>query len=268
MTSSEKFSLRWNDFQANISSAFSNLRDNTNLTDVTLVSEDGQHMEAHNILLSASSPFFMNLLKTSKHPSPLVYLKGFKAKDLHSILDFMYHGVAEIYQENLDAFLAVAEQLQLKGLTGEQGEDKENTQEVEKNIYINTEDVKKTKTSKPSSQNEIEPYYNKEYDSEEMNRVVATNKQTVAQVSFSGGSAEDLKATLWSMISQNGTLLTCTVCGKSKDKTQDMYARKHMESHVESLHTEGVVYDCNKCDKTFRSKNALHKHTQQVHNRR
>ena len=157
MTSSEKFSLRWNDFQANISSAFSNLRDNTNLTDITLVSEDDQHMEAHKIILSASSPFFMNLLKTSKHPSPLVYLKGFKAKDLHSILDFMYHGVAEIYQENLDAFLAVAEELQLKGLTGEKGEDEEHKNEVEKKNNINTEDVKKTKTSKPSYQNEIEP---------------------------------------------------------------------------------------------------------------
>ena len=261
MTSSEKFSLRWNDFQANISSAFSNLRDNTNLTDVTLVSEDGQHMEAHKIILSASSPFFMNLLKTSKHPSTLVYLKGFKAKDLHSILDFMYHGVAEIYQENLDAFLAVAEQLQLKGLTGEQGEDKDHTKDNEKKTNTNSDDLMTTTTSAQSLKNEIQPY-NEEYDS---NMVVA---RTVTQVSFSGGSAEDLKATLWSMISQNGTLLTCTVCGKSKDKTQDMYAKKHMESHVESLHTEGVVYDCNKCDKTFRSKNALHKHTQQVHNRR
>ena len=262
MTSSEKFSLRWNDFQANISSAFSNLRDNTNLTDVTLVSEDGQHMEAHKIILSASSPFFMNLLKTSKHPSPLVYLKGFKAKDLHSILDFMYHGVAEIYQENLDAFLAVAEQLQLKGLTGEQGEDKEHTKYVEKKTNTNSDDLLTTNTSAQPLKNEIEPYYNGEYDS---NMVVA---RPVAQVSFSGGSAEDLKATLWSMISQNGTLLTCTVCGKSKDKTQDMYSKKHMESHVESLHTKGVVYDCNKCDKTFRPKNAHHKHTQQVHNRR
>ena len=262
MTSSEKFSLIWNDFQENISSAFSNLRDN--LTDVTLISEDGQHMEAHKIILSASSPFFMNLLKISKHPSPLIYLKGFKAKDLHSILDFMYHGVAEIYQENLDAFLAVAEELQLKGLTGE---DKEHKKEVEKKNNINTDDVKTTNTSVQSVTNEIEPYYNEEYDSNEMNIVVATKRPAV-QVSFNGGSAEDLKATLWSIISQNGTLLTCTVCGKSKDKTRDINANKQMVSHVESLHTEGVVYDCNKCDKTFRSKNALHKHTQQIHNRR
>ena len=131
MTSLEKFTLKWNDFQDNISSSFSNLRDNTNLSDVTLISEDGQYMEAHKIILSASSPFFMNILNTSKHPNPLIYLKGFKAKNLQSILDFMYHGVAEIYQENLDGFLAVAEELQLRGLTGDKGEEHKN--KVEKN---------------------------------------------------------------------------------------------------------------------------------------
>ena len=118
MTSSEKFSLKWNDFQENISSAFSNLRDDTVFTDVTLVSEDGQHIEGHKVILSASSPFFMKILKINKHPSPLVYLKGFKAKDLYSLLDFMYHGVADVYQDNLENFLEKADELQLKGLTG------------------------------------------------------------------------------------------------------------------------------------------------------
>ena len=116
MTTAEKLSLRWNDFQENIISAFSNLRDDTNLTDVTLLTEDGQNLEAHKLILSASSSFFMNILKMNKHPNPLVYLKGFKATDLTSILDFMYHGVVDIYRDNLDVFLALAEELQLKGL--------------------------------------------------------------------------------------------------------------------------------------------------------
>ena len=108
MTSSEKFSLKWNDFQENIGSAFNTLRDDTTFSDVTLISEDGQMIQAHKVILSASSPFFMNILKLNKHPNPLIYLKGFKAHQLNSIIDFMYHGAAEIYQENLDGFLAVA----------------------------------------------------------------------------------------------------------------------------------------------------------------
>ena len=114
MTTAEKCSLRWTDFQENIISAFSNLRDDTNLTDVTLLTEDGQNLEAHKLILSASSPFFMNILKMNKHPNPLVYLKGFKATYISSILDLMYHGVVDIYQDNLDVFLALAEELQQK----------------------------------------------------------------------------------------------------------------------------------------------------------
>ena len=40
------------------------------------------------------------------------------------MIDFLYHGEANIYQENMDSFLAVAEELQLKGLMGS-GSEKE-----------------------------------------------------------------------------------------------------------------------------------------------
>ena len=265
MTSSEKYSLRWNDFQQNVSSAFSNLPDDTNLTDVTLLTEDGQNIEAHKIILSASSPFFMNILKMSKHPNPLVYLKGFKTTYLNSILDFMYHGVANIYQDNLDGFLALAEKLQLKGLTGGTENPPEENQEIKKNLFSKDDGLKRSDIYNSSTNNKLDNYYDE--DAKQINTVMALDS-SAAQVHFNGGSAEDLKSTLWSMIYQNGTVLTCKVCGKSKDKTLDRYANKHMLSHVESLHTEGVVYECNKCDKTFGYKNALHKHTHQTHNRR
>merc|ERR1712129_344635 len=64
------------------------------------------------------SPFFMNLLRRNKHPHPLIYMRGVKSIDLVPIVDFLYFGEANVYQENLDSFLAVAEELQLKGLMG------------------------------------------------------------------------------------------------------------------------------------------------------
>ena len=45
-------------------------------------------------------------------------MRGFKSEDLVAILDFLYFGEANVYQENLDSFLAIAEELQLKGLMG------------------------------------------------------------------------------------------------------------------------------------------------------
>ena len=116
---SEKLCLKWNDFQENVNTAFGNLRGNTDFSDVTLACEDGQQFEAHKVILAASSPFFHRLLERKKHPHPLIYMRGLKSEDLSAILDFLYCGEANIFQENLDSFLAIAEELQLKGLMGQ-----------------------------------------------------------------------------------------------------------------------------------------------------
>ena len=115
---SEKLCLQWNDFQENIKNTFGNLREDNDFSDVTLASEDGQQVEAHKVILAASSPTFQKLLRGNKHPHPLIYLRGIKARDLMAILDFLYRGEANVFQDNIDSFLAVAEELQMKGLMG------------------------------------------------------------------------------------------------------------------------------------------------------
>ena len=115
---SEKLCLQWNDFQDNVKGAFGNLRESTDFADVTLVCEDGHQIEAHKFILAASSPFFQGILKRNKHSHPLIYVRGIKSVDLVAMVDFLYFGEANVYQENLDSFLAIAEELQLKGLEG------------------------------------------------------------------------------------------------------------------------------------------------------
>ena len=113
---SDKLCLQWNDFRKNVNSAFGRLRTDKEFTDVTLACEDGQQMEAHKVILASSSPFFQKILQKSKHPHPLIYLRGFQSKDFASILDFLYFGEANVYQEDFDSFLDIAEEIQLKGL--------------------------------------------------------------------------------------------------------------------------------------------------------
>ena len=120
---SEKLCLQWNDFKANVNSTFGRLRDDKDFTDVTLACEDGHQMEAHKVILASSSPFFEKILQRNKHPHPLIYLRGFQSQDLLAILDFFYFGEANVYQENLDSFLAIADELKLKGLTGQTSSD-------------------------------------------------------------------------------------------------------------------------------------------------
>jgi len=117
----EKFCLRWNDFETNISVAFRELRDDKDFFDVTLACEDEQ-IQAHKMILSACSPFFKNILRRNSHQHPLLYLKGVKFTDLQSVLNFMYHGEVNIAQEDLNSFLSVAEDLRVKGLTQNQAD--------------------------------------------------------------------------------------------------------------------------------------------------
>jgi len=117
MASSEKFCLRWNDFEANVSSAFREIRDEKDFFDVTLACDDDSQIQAHKVIIAACSPFFRNVLRKNSHQHPLLYLKGVKYKELVSVLNFMYMGEVNVAQDDLNSFLAVAEDLRVKGLT-------------------------------------------------------------------------------------------------------------------------------------------------------
>ena len=48
---SEKLCLKWNKFEENVNRAFGMLREDKDLTDVTLACEDGQQVEAHKVMI-------------------------------------------------------------------------------------------------------------------------------------------------------------------------------------------------------------------------
>ena len=115
MASSEKLCLNWNDFATNITSTLYDLKEDKDFTDLTLVCADKQ-VEVHKVILAASSPFFKRILKNNPHSHPLIYLKGTKFSDVEAVLNYIYHGEVNIDEANLNAFLEVAEDLEVKGL--------------------------------------------------------------------------------------------------------------------------------------------------------
>ena len=114
---SEKLCLKWNDFQEN--KAFGSLREDHEFADVTLACEDGQQVDAHKVILSATSPFFQNLLQLNKHAHPVIFMRKVSSENLVAVLDFLYFGEANLPEENLESFLTLAEELKLKGLSGQ-----------------------------------------------------------------------------------------------------------------------------------------------------
>ena len=119
----DKLCLQWNDFGENIKSSFKELRKDQDCTDVTLACEDGQEIETHKVVLIASSPIFCRLLKKNKHPQSLIYMRGVKSEILSAMVDFFYCGEANVFQNNLDSFLDLPDELQLRGLKKDQSED-------------------------------------------------------------------------------------------------------------------------------------------------
>merc|ERR1712024_2128 len=103
----------------NISTSFRELRDGSEFFDVTLCCDNGTDLvQAHKVILAACSPLFRKILAHQKNQqNPLLYLKGIRLKELQAVLNFMYHGEVNVAQDSLNNFLAVAEELAVKGLT-------------------------------------------------------------------------------------------------------------------------------------------------------
>ena len=127
-SSEEAFCLKWNDFQASISSSLGGLLHCRDLQDVTLQCGD-QSLQCHRLVLAACSDWFRQIFSTlgasaqlaaTRHPVIVVWDAA--ARDMALLLDFMYHGVVNVKQENLNTFLALAERLSVRGLTQNQAQ--------------------------------------------------------------------------------------------------------------------------------------------------
>ncbi|XP_022123024.2 protein tramtrack, alpha isoform isoform X2 [Pieris rapae] len=122
MASDEQFSLCWNNFHANMSAGFHGLLSRGDLVDVTLAAE-GRLLQAHKLVLSVCSPYFQEMFKMNPTQHPIVFLKDVSHSALRDLLQFMYQGEVNVKQEELATFISTAEQLQVKGLTGNQNEE-------------------------------------------------------------------------------------------------------------------------------------------------
>ena len=116
----EAFCLKWNDFHTSLTSSFLELRAESDLLDVTIVCE-GQAVKAHRLVLSGSSGVFRQMFRTNgglvNKTEPVIMMWDVKADDLKLLINFMYEGQVNVSQENLQTFLALAEKLQVRGLT-------------------------------------------------------------------------------------------------------------------------------------------------------
>ena len=218
------------------------------LVDVTLACADGQQMKAHKVILAASSPFFSSLLKTNIHPHPLIYLHGIKAADLVTIMDFLYRGEANVCQENLDGFLALAEELKLKGLQRATEAENENVLHSEEN---------KLKKENPD---EIPLQPNQNKISPKLEELLDPSPTLLMKYSENDSDPMQLDEKIHSMMGvsevneiRNRKARVCNVCGKEGDMS-------NIKSHIELHHITGVTHSCDICGKSCKTRTTLVQH--------
>ena len=248
----EKLCLKWNDFQDVLKDSVGDLRDDTDFTDVTLACED-QSIKAHKVILSACSPFFKRLLKSHPHPQPLIYMRGIKASEMVALVDFIYNGEVNIFQEQLESFLALAEELELKGLTG-------NSEEVslelprypppKQELSQNPQRTNVIKENKFSGSIQTVKYEESSFE----RAIIPTQARTKQSVHI---DAETM-AKVESMIVKQENGYSCTHCEYTSRKGH----KDHMKEHVER-HIEGLEYPCSTCSKVFRLSHSFRKHERQ-----
>ena len=247
---SEKLCLQWNDYQDNIKSSFGNLRDDNDFADVTLACDDGQQLEAHKVILASSSPFFQKLLVRNKHQHPVIYMRRVKYDDLLAVLDFLYRGEANVSQADLDSFLALAEDLQLKGLMGKGDE----------NVGV---DEKHPPPISPPTKANIQKTLKRDPDlGRATEHPIVETDRTMATVSGDYSiEIVELEEKVKSMMERSQNRIAngqnswtsahkCKVCGKEG-------LGRNIKDHIEANHLDGVAIPCHICDKTFRSRHAF-----------
>ena len=248
---SEKFCLKWNDFHSNISKSFGLFRNEDYLHDVTLVSDDHQQFSAHKLVLSACSEYFKNIFQHNSKPNahPLLCLDGISSADLNSIMDYIYNGEVQIFQENLDRFLSLAQRLELEGLIGNNDLEPKTDNYKEKESSEREEDASKNVKESPSVERKHKTHNN--HQSKEV--------ATFDKVEFSAEDISELKRTIEQYIERDPEgKFTCTLCGR-KGVGEAKNARSNLERHVET-HLEGLSFPCQLCGKTFRSTNTFKTH--------
>ena len=252
---SEKFALKWNDFQSNWTKSFSEFRKDPDFADVILISEDKMKFSAHRLLLSSCSNIFKFILKENTQVNPLLYLGGVSSKNLGFILDYIYHGEVNLYQEQLDSFLESAQKLEIKGLLGDIPGSKKHVDEI---MYTEPKENLKVKDEHTYYQ----PAEEEGLIEVIQNEPLARRRQSKDHVIFNVGSLtqEEISQKMKELYEKTENGWRCLACDHTNTGLKSSNIRMHVETHL-----EGLCYTCNMCDKQYRSKNLLNHHNYDSH---
>ena len=248
--------MKWNEFDANIREYLRVLRYDQRLFDVTLVSDDGQHIQAHKIVLSAGSLFFSDIFLKSNQANMLIYLKGINSVQLEHILDFIYNGEAFVGHEEFEEFVETGKALQVKGFkgdvvgVGESVREKSLTYLYEnKEIHKNRNDI--TEENGTWTWDTFETLVKNESSLE------VVSEERDEKIIYMD-KINDMDLRIEQMIEKSDGVWNCKVCGRTS--THSGHIKEHTETHI-----KGISHSCHICSQSFPNRKCLRMHISRIH---
>jgi len=265
--------MRWDNSKTDIVNFFRKLRENQKLTDVTLVTDEGQHIQAHKIILAAASLFFEDVFMKSNHTNMLVYLQGIGSCELEHVLNFVYTGEVVVSKKELKDFLQTAKKLKVKGLDYKDTniltqivndyDDEVKKESVETSVVDLVEVSYNVNNAESGSNNDnsqqttfLEHEKRAGFDNSQEKENKSLIKTCMESVKVTKN--EEIDAQVEQMIVKKDGLWECTICGKTT-----LYI-SHMREHTET-HIDGISHACHICSKTFSSRHTLRNHISGIH---
>ena len=290
-----QYALKWDKYEENMKTFFEEIKGQSEFADVTLVTGDGQHLDVHRLILSSFSPVLRTMFGQKSSSNTLLFLRGVSSKCLGAILNFMYLGEVNILEDDLEEFLAVAKDLEMKGLTNEgtltstqvpqkpqqaqkvmESQNIKSADENFQDLDLKNDDLEELDhqlkmlnemnlPAKEEKPNEVdEP---KEFVTLDEVAIAHNDKALVdGSVDFqydgtiSRRELEDLLSK--SMVKIVGGF-SCTNCDKKTFGSKN--GRSHMKRHIEAKHIPGLEFNCPQCGQKFSSRNSVTRHIMRLH---
>ena len=233
MEQMEKYTLQWPSYSDHLREALREMMTSSEFADVTLVTDDKQHIRAHRNILAACSSVLKNILQLdSKIANPVIYLRGIQHSEMESMMEFIYLGEARLKEERITEFLLVSQNLEIKDLStgieiNNPSPSDETSKEQENDITDNdnvsehgeiVEHERQTTTDSPSDK-EINEYENKV-------------------------SHEDV--------------------GEDTDSVKHAGKQFPLRRHIQSAHEGVKLFACNQCEKQYNEHKKLMNETHSI----
>jgi hypothetical protein len=256
----ERFNLTWDQFEASVGNSFRDLLNDKDFTDVTLVTEDDEHIKAHKVVLSTCSPVLKNILIKNHHQHPLIYLSDIKSKAMKALVNFIYLGETEVGQDDLDLFMKAASKFKIKGLSNDMEAKTQNEELLPYYSEPQTEKKKRAGLEVGYTHRQKESFIKQEeVDANIVNSCEVSVIPRGDEVTIDEGDIFRVDNLFQgNEVRKLGSAYKCQKCDYQAIKGS------HLKAHIKAKH-EGIKFPCSMCEYKASFSSDLKRHQRTKH---